>query len=64
MRDPVISVYYEGYVYDDAHTVDGIWYYRESLNSENRAFRHQSEVHIRFKNPPVESDLTYPSEGC
>jgi hypothetical protein len=57
------SVHYDGYAYDDARKVDGIWYYRDSLNREYRAFRYQSEVRLRFKNPPVEPGPTHTSDG-
>jgi hypothetical protein len=41
---PSWSVEYCGYSYDDARHVDGIWYFRDALAHDYRAFRVQADV--------------------
>jgi hypothetical protein len=45
------SVEYEGDAYDDARSVDGIWYFRDLLTYEYETFPLQSGVVPLFENP-------------
>jgi hypothetical protein len=63
LTSPSWSVEYRGDAYDDARSVDGVWYFRDLLTYEYETFPLQSGVVPLFENPANIPNIRFKERG-